>query len=92
MVVLDGVISTAAGLIAHRTRPQIGGYLVSGHRSLIIAQKAVLDRMGLTPVLDLEMRLGEGTGAALTIDILAAAGRIMNDMASFDEAGIYKKR
>ena len=90
-VVLDGVISTAAGLIAHLIRPEVGGYLISGHRSVEIAQTAALEQMGLKPVVDLDMRLGEGTGAALAIDIVVAACRIMNEMASFDEAGVSNK-
>ncbi len=90
-VVIDGVISTAAGLIAHRICPAIGDYLISGHRSVEAAQAAALEQMGLTPVLDLEMRLGEGTGAAMTMDIVAAACRIMNEMASFADAGVSGK-
>ena len=90
-VVLDGVISTAAGLIAHLIQPAIGGYLISGHRSVENAQAAALEQMGLKPVIDLDMRLGEGTGAALTIDIVAAACRIMNEMASFEAAGVSNK-
>ena len=90
-VVLDGVISTAAGLIAHLIRPEIGGYLISGHRSVEGAQQPALDHMGLAPVIDLDMRLGEGTGSALTIDMVDAACRIMNEMASFDEAGVSRE-
>ena len=90
-VVLDGVISTAAGLIAHLIRPEIGGYLISGHRSVEIAQAAALAQMGLKPVIDLDMRLGEGTGAALTIDIVAAACRLMGEMASFESVGVSQK-
>jgi nicotinate-nucleotide--dimethylbenzimidazole phosphoribosyltransferase len=90
-VVLDGVISTAAGLIAHLIRPEIDGYLISGHRSVEVAQRAALDTLGLKPVVDLDMRRGEGTGAALTINIVGAACRIMREMASFDEAGVSKK-
>jgi nicotinate-nucleotide--dimethylbenzimidazole phosphoribosyltransferase len=91
-VVLDGVISTAAGLIAYLIKPEIKGYLISGHRSVEIAQAAALEMMGLTPVVNLDMRLGEGTGAALTIDIVDAACRIMREMASFDEAGVSKQK
>ncbi len=90
-VVLDGVISTAAGLIAYLLLPKIGGYLISGHRSVEKAQSAALEKMGLEPVIDLRMRLGEGTGAALTINIVEAACRIMNEMASFEEAGVSEK-
>jgi len=87
-VVLDGVISTAAGLVAYIINPDIRGYLISGHKSVEISQKAALSHMGLDPVIDLNMRLGEGTGAALTIDIVEAACKIMREMASFDDAGV----
>jgi nicotinate-nucleotide--dimethylbenzimidazole phosphoribosyltransferase len=89
-VVLDGVISTAAGLIAWLINPDVGGYLIAGHRSVEVAQIAALKCLGLTPVIDFKMRLGEGTGAAMTIDTVTAACRIMAEMASFDEAGISK--
>jgi nicotinate-nucleotide--dimethylbenzimidazole phosphoribosyltransferase len=91
-VVLDGVISTAAGLIAWIIAPEIRGYLFSGHRSVEIAQKSALERMGLSPLVDLDMRLGEGTGAALAIDIIDAACRIMREMASFEEAGVSNNK
>ncbi len=90
-VVLDGVISTAAGLVAYIINPDIKGYLISGHKSVEISQKAALSHMGLDPVIDLNMRLGEGTGAALTIDIADAACRIMREMASFDDAGVSNR-
>ena len=90
-IVLDGVISTAAGLIAYQINPHIGGYLIAGHRSVEVAQKAALHHIKLEPVIDLNMRLGEGTGAALTMDIVDAACRIMREMASFEEAGVSKK-
>lgn len=90
-IVLDGVISTAAGLIAYLISKDVSGYLISGHKSVEIAQKAALNHMGLNPVIDLNMRLGEGTGAALTIDIVDASCRIMREMASFDEAGVSNK-
>ena len=91
-VVLDGVISTAAGLIAYLIAPDIKGYLIGGHRSVETAQAAALSMMGLVPVVGLDMRLGEGTGAALTMDIVDAACRIMREMASFDEAGVSKQK
>ncbi|OQX61754.1 MAG: hypothetical protein B5M55_08590 [Desulfococcus sp. 4484_242] len=90
-VVLDGVISTAGGLIAYLINPDIRGYLFSGHKSVEPAHKIALTFMELEPVLDLNMRLGEGTGAALTIDLIEAAARIMREMASFDEAGVSKR-
>ncbi|MBW2354456.1 MAG: nicotinate-nucleotide--dimethylbenzimidazole phosphoribosyltransferase [Deltaproteobacteria bacterium] len=90
-IVLDGVISTAAGLVAFQIDPRIGGYLIAGHRSVEKAQQAALDFMGIEPVIDLDMRLGEGTGAALAMDIVDAACRVMREMASFEEAGVSKK-
>lgn len=87
-IVLDGLISTAAGLIAHLICPAVDGYLISGHKSTETAQMAALRLMGLNPLIDFDMRLGEGTGAALAIDITEAACRIMCEMASFEEAGV----
>ncbi len=89
-VVLDGVISTAAGLIAYLFNPAIRDYLIAGHKSVEQAQSAALAYMGLDPVVDLAMRLGEGTGAALTIDLAATACQLMSEMASFDEAKISR--
>lgn len=89
-VVLDGVISTAAGLVACLLCPEIKPYLISGHKSVERAQAAALDFMGLEPVVDLDMRLGEGTGAALAISLAETACRIMSEMASFDEAKISR--
>ncbi|MCP3873755.1 MAG: nicotinate-nucleotide--dimethylbenzimidazole phosphoribosyltransferase [Desulfobacteraceae bacterium] len=89
-VVLDGVISTAAGLIAYIINPGIQGYLISGHKSVEQAQKAALSHMNLVPLIDLDMRLGEGTGAALAIDMADAACKIMCEMASFDEAKVAR--
>ena len=91
IVVLDGVISTAAGLVAYVLNPDIKGYLVSGHRSVEIGQEAALSHMGMEPVIDFQMRLGEGTGAAMTMNIVDAACRIMREMASFDDAGVTNK-
>ncbi len=90
-VVLDGVISTAAGLLAYLINPDIRGYLIAGHRSVEISQKAALEHMQLKPVIDFGMRLGEGTGAAMTIDVVAAACRIMREMASFDDADVSRE-
>ena len=89
-IVLDGVISTAAGLIAHLIHPAVQGYLISGHRSVEKAQKAALDQMNLLPLIDFDMRLGEGTGAALAMDVIDAACKILCEMASFDEAKVAR--
>lgn len=89
-VVLDGLISTAAGLVAALIAPQLRGYLISGHRSVEAGQRAALEFLGLRPVVDYRMRLGEGTGAAMAIDVADAACRIMREMATFDEAKIAR--
>ena len=89
-VVLDGAISTAAGLVAYVINPDIRGYLISAHKSVEKAQKAALSHMELHPLIDFNMRLGEGTGAALAIDMADAACKIMSQMASFDEAMVSK--
>ncbi len=90
-VVLDGVISTAAGLIAWAINPRIKDYLFVGHKSVEKAQAAACRILGLEPVLDLSMRLGEGTGAALTMGLLESAARIIESMASFEDASVSGK-
>lgn len=90
-IVLDGVISTAAGLIAFLIQPAIRGRLIAGHRSVENAQQAAFAHIGLEPVLDLKMRLGEGTGAALAIDLAEASCKMMCEMASFEDAGVSTK-
>jgi nicotinate-nucleotide--dimethylbenzimidazole phosphoribosyltransferase len=90
-VVLDGVISTAAGLVAYLINPDILGYLISGHQSTEPAQQAALSYLKLQPVIDFQMRLGEGTGAAMTISVAETAARIMREMASFEEAGVSNR-
>ena len=87
-VVLDGVISTAAGLLAYLICPAVKDYLIAGHKSVEVGQKAALELMGLQPVLDLDFRLGEGTGAAITMNLADLACSMMRDMASFEEAGV----
>lgn len=90
-IVLDGVISTAAGLIASLLCPTATQYMVAGHQSVEVGQRAALDHMGLEPVIDLDMRLGEGTGAAITMNLVELAGRVMCDMATFEKAGVETK-
>ena len=91
-VVLDGLISTAAGLLAWKINPAVQGYLIAGHKSVEVAQQAALEHMGLCAVLDFNMRLGEGTGAALAMDTAEAACKIMCEMASFADAGVSGKK
>ncbi len=87
-VVADGFISGAAALAATRLCPAVSGYLFPSHRSAEPGHAVVLDALGLQPVLELDMRLGEGTGAALAIEIIDAACDVMRGMATFAEAGV----
>jgi len=87
-IVLDGIISTAAGLLACLICPEVKSYLIAGHKSVEIGQKTALDLMGLEQVVDLDMRLGEGTGAAITMNLVDLSCRMMREMASFDDAGV----
>lgn len=90
-VVLDGLISCAAALIAYRVEPRIETFLYAGHRSEERGQWSVLEHLELRPILDLEMRLGEGTGAVLASLIIEAAVRLYNEMATFEEAGVSNR-
>ena len=87
-VIIDGFISGAAALVAAEVEPAVTGYLVASHRSQERGHGEVLVRLGLRPLLDLDLRLGEGTGAALALPIVRAAVRLLNEMATFDEAGV----
>jgi nicotinate-nucleotide--dimethylbenzimidazole phosphoribosyltransferase len=87
-VVLDGFISTAAALVAHAWCPAVQQYLFASHRSVEPGHRVALQHLSLQPYLDLELRLGEGSGAALVLPLFNAASAIYNDMASFDSAGV----
>ncbi|MCY3883168.1 MAG: nicotinate-nucleotide--dimethylbenzimidazole phosphoribosyltransferase [Chloroflexi bacterium] len=88
VVVLDGFISGAAALIAHRLCPTVADYLVASHLSAEAGHRVVLSHLGLRPLLDLGMRLGEGTGAVLAVGLVEAAASCLSEMATFDEAGV----
>jgi nicotinate-nucleotide--dimethylbenzimidazole phosphoribosyltransferase len=87
-VVVDGYIAGAAALLAMAIEPHLKDFLVWSHRSAEPGAKRLLDKIGIEPVLDLNMRLGEGTGAALTIPILRSTCAIMRQMATFSSAGV----
>ena len=87
-VVIDGFISGAAALIATGLCPQAKDYLIAAHRSAEAGHALLLDFLGLKPLLDLNMRLGEGTGAALGISLAEASIKILTQMATFTEAGV----
>lgn len=90
-VVVDGFISTAAAMIAVTLAPQSRDYLIFAHRSKENGHALMLEWLGAKPLLDLDLRLGEGTGAVLAFPLLEAACNILNQMATFDEAGVSRK-
>ncbi len=91
IIVIDGFISTAAALICQLISPASTDYFIVGHKSVEIGQISALKKLALDPILDLDMRLGEGTGATLTMDLASTAVQLFAGMASFDEAGISRK-
>jgi nicotinate-nucleotide--dimethylbenzimidazole phosphoribosyltransferase len=90
-VVVDGFISGAAALVASLIAPSVTGYMIASHRSHELGHGTLLRRLGLRPLLELDMRLGEGTGAVLALPLLEAAVRTLNEMATFDEAGVSER-
>ncbi|MPZ24681.1 MAG: nicotinate-nucleotide--dimethylbenzimidazole phosphoribosyltransferase, partial [Dehalococcoidia bacterium] len=87
-VVLDGFISAAAAMVADALCPSARPYLVAAHRSVEPGHGFILDHLGLRPLLDLDLRLGEGTGAMLGLHLVDAAQAILLGMATFEEAGV----
>lgn len=87
-VVIDGFISTAGALIAHTLAPSSKDYMFAAHNSVEKGHRIMLDSMGLAPILDLGMRLGEGTGAALAMYLIEAGIKIYKEMATFQDAGV----
>jgi nicotinate-nucleotide--dimethylbenzimidazole phosphoribosyltransferase len=90
-VIIDGYISGAAALTATAMDSRARDYMIASHRSQELGHKAVLDRLELLPLLDLDLRLGEGTGAALALPLVRASVRLLNDMATFGEAGVSER-
>jgi nicotinate-nucleotide--dimethylbenzimidazole phosphoribosyltransferase len=90
-MVLDGFISGAAALLAQRLCPPVQDFLFASHLSPETGHKFMLDQLNLVPVLDLEMRLGEGTGACVLMGLAEAAARLLGEMATFESAGVEKK-
>jgi len=89
-VVVDGFISTAGALIASELHPSVRDYIFAAHQSVEIGHSVMLDRIGAEPILDLKLRLGEGTGAALAMMLIEAGVKVLHEMASFADAGVSK--
>jgi nicotinate-nucleotide--dimethylbenzimidazole phosphoribosyltransferase len=91
-VLVDGFISTAGALIAGALAPLCRGYMIGAHRSVEPGHKIMQQHLGLEPIFTLDLRLGEGTGAALAMPVVAAATAILNEMSTFAEAGVSGKK
>lgn len=90
-VVIDGFISSAAALIAFGLEPKIKNYMIASHSSVEKGHKIILDYIGLKPLFDLNLRLGEGTGAALGINLVEASIKILTEMATFNAAHVSER-
>ncbi len=90
-VVIDGFISTAGALVAYELCPTVKDYLFAAHRSVEKGHEVMLDHMGLRPIVDLDLRLGEGTGAAIAMGLVEAGLKIYNEMATFGDAGVSEE-
>jgi nicotinate-nucleotide--dimethylbenzimidazole phosphoribosyltransferase len=90
-VLLDGLVSGACALVAWRMAAQASDWWLAGHRSTEPAHTRALDWLQLEPIIDLGLRLGEGSGALIALPVLAAAGATLREMATFDEAGVSDK-
>jgi len=89
-VVIDGFISTAGALIASELHPNVRDYILAAHQSVEIGHRFMLERIGAEPILDLHLRLGEGTGAALAMTLIEAGVKVLEEMATFEQAGVSK--
>jgi nicotinate-nucleotide--dimethylbenzimidazole phosphoribosyltransferase len=90
-VVIDGFISTAAAMIATSLAPLSRDYLIAAHTSQELGHHLMMDWLGIHPLLDLQMRLGEGTGAVLAMSLVEASCKLLGEMATFGEAGVSQK-
>ena len=87
-VVIDGFISTAGALIASELHPHVRDYIFAAHQSVEIGHRVMLERIAARPILDLDFRLGEGTGAALAMGLIEAGVKVLKEMATFEQAGV----
>ncbi|MDZ4212865.1 MAG: nicotinate-nucleotide--dimethylbenzimidazole phosphoribosyltransferase, partial [Methylotenera sp.] len=91
ILLIDGFIASSALLVASQLQPAVLQYCIFAHRSDEHAHQALLDYLGALPLLDIGLRLGEGTGAVLAYPLVQAAVNFLNDMASFESAGVSEK-
>lgn len=91
-VLLDGFATGVAALVTCLLEPSVRDYLIAGHRSAEPAHERVLVELGLEPLLDLRLRLGEGSGAALAFPLIGLAGQLHAEMRRFDEVGVFRMR
>jgi len=91
-VILDGVIACSSGLVARALCPGVTAYLIAGHRSRKQGASVALEMLGLETHLDLRLRLGEGSGATLTVPVVQAAARLLRELATFGAAGSRRRR
>jgi nicotinate-nucleotide--dimethylbenzimidazole phosphoribosyltransferase len=90
-IVIDGFISTAGALIAAEMNPLVKGYIIAAHQSVEIGHRKMLEHLEQVPLLELNLRLGEGTGAALGMSLVEAGVKILGEMATFADAGVAEK-
>ena len=91
-MVVDGFISGAGALLAFKMNPTVKDYVFPSHRSSEQGHKIFFDQLGYPPLLDLNMRLGEGTGALLAVNLIQSAVKIYNEMATFQSAGVSTQK
>ena len=90
-VVIDGFISSTAAMLAVDLSPNVKPFLIASHVSVEAGHRATLEHLGFKPLLDLDLRLGEGTGAVLGFHLVDAAAKILDEMATFSEAGVSER-
>ena len=90
LIVLDGFITGVAALVACERNPRVRKHLVAGHVSAERAHRRLLERLGLRPLFDLDLRLGEGSGAVLALSLVQSAARLMSEMRTFEEANLER--
>lgn len=90
-VIIDGFITGAAALVAGRLAPESKGYMIASHQSVEIGHRVILQELGLEPLFKLDLRLGEGSGAALAMHMVEASAKVLAEMATFEDAGVTDK-